>query len=123
MTKYSEDHEWVNVDGDVATVGITDYAQGALGDVVFIELPQVGASFAKGDEVAVVESVKAASEIYAPVTGEIVAVNETLEDAPETVNSSPADDGWFFKIKLSDTSELDELMEEDAYDALVKDLD
>ena len=123
MAKYSEDHEWVNVDGDVATVGITDYAQGALGDVVFVELPQVGASFSKGDEVAVVESVKAASEIYAPVTGEIVAVNETLEDAPETVNSSPADDGWFFKIKLSDASELDELMEEDAYDALVKDLD
>jgi len=123
MTRYSEDHEWVSMDGDIGTVGITDYAQSALGDVVFVELPQVGDSFNKGDEVAVVESVKAASEIYAPVSGEIVEVNDALEDAPETVNSSAMDDGWFFKIKLNDTSELDELMDEDSYDALVKDLD
>ena len=123
MTRYSEDHEWVSMDGDIGTVGITDYAQSALGEVVFVELPQVGDSFNKGDEVAVVESVKAASEIYAPVSGEIVEVNDALEDAPETVNSSAMDDGWFFKIKLNDTSELDELMDEDSYDALVKDLD
>jgi len=123
MIKYSEDHEWIKMDGEVGTVGITNYAQKALGDVVFVELPPVGDSLSKGDEVAVVESVKAASEIYAPVTGEIVDVNPTLEDAPETVNSSPLDDAWFFKIKLSDKSELDAMMSEDDYNAFVEGLE
>ncbi len=123
MIKYSEDHEWIKMDGDVGTVGITDYAQKALGDVVFVELPPAGDSFAKGDEVAVVESVKAASEIYAPVTGEIVEINGTLEDAPETVNSSPMDNAWFFKIKLSDMSELDGMLSEEDYNAFVEGLE
>lgn len=121
--RISEDHEWVSVDGDTATVGITDYAQNALGDVVFVELPEVGANFAKGDEVAVVESVKAASEIYAPVTGEIIAVNGALEDAPDKINQSPLDDGWLFRIKLGNAGELDELMDEEAYAAFVADLE
>ena len=123
MIKYSEDHEWIKMDGDVGTVGITDYAQKALGDVVFVELPPAGDSFAKGDEVAVVESVKAASELYAPVTGEVVEINATLEDAPESVNSSPMDDAWFFKIKLSDMSELDAMMSEEDYNAFVEGLE
>lgn len=121
--RISEDHEWVSVDGDTATVGITDYAQNALGDVVFVELPEVGANFAKGDEVAVVESVKAASEIYAPVTGEIIEVNGALEDAPDKINQSPLDDGWLFRIKLGNAGELDELMDEEAYAAFVADLE
>ena len=120
---YSQDHEWLAVEGDIGTVGITDYAQTALGDVVFVELPEVGATFAKGDEVAVVESVKAASEIYTPVSGEIIEVNGALEDGPATVNQSPMDDGWFFKIKLSDAAEVDEMITEDEYAAFVKDLD
>lgn len=119
MTKFTEEHEWLNVDGDVATVGITDYAQNALGDVVFVELPEVGATFAKGDEVSVVESVKAASEVYAPVTGEIVEVNEALEGEPGLVNTGPEGDGWFFKIKLSDASELTDMMDADAYKEFV----
>lgn len=123
MTKYTEDHEWIDADGDTATVGITDYAQNALGDVVFVELPEVGASFAKGDEVAVVESVKAASEVYAPLDGEIVAVNDALEGEPALVNSAPTGDGWFFKMKLANTGDLDGLMDEDAYKAFVAGLD
>jgi glycine cleavage system H protein len=118
-TKYTEGHEYVRVDGDVATVGITDFAQGQLGDVVFVELPEVGATFEQGEDAAVVESVKAASEIYAPVSGEIVEVNTALEDEPTGVNSDPMGNGWFMKIKLSKTAELDELMDEDAYKALV----
>ncbi|HHK74086.1 MAG TPA: glycine cleavage system protein GcvH [Rhizobiales bacterium] len=118
-TKYTEDHEYVRVDGDVATVGITDFAQGQLGDVVFVELPEVGATFEKGEDAAVVESVKAASEIYAPVSGEIVEVNSALEDEPTGVNSDPMGKGWFMKIKLSNASELDGLMDEDAYKAFV----
>ena len=121
--KISEDHDWVSIDGDVATVGITDYAQNALGDVVFVELPEVGASFAKGDEVAVVESVKAASEIYAPVSGEITEVNSGLEDAPDKINQSPLDDGWLFRIKVSNAGELDELMDEEAYETFVAGLE
>lgn len=120
---YSEDHEWMSLEGDIGTVGITDYAQTALGDVVFVELPEVGATFAKGDEVAVVESVKAASEIYTPVSGEIIEVNGALEDEPATVNQSPMDDGWFFKIKLVDAGEAGEMIDEEAYEAFVKDLD
>lgn len=117
--KYTEDHEWISLDGDVGTVGITAHAQEQLGDIVFVELPEVGNAVSKGDEAGVVESVKAASEIYAPISGEIVAVNEALVDAPGTVNSDPAGSGWFFKIKLSDTGELDGLMDEAAYNDLI----
>lgn len=114
--KYAASHEWVRVDEDgVATVGISDHAQDALGDIVFVELPEPGTNVNARDEVSVVESVKAASDIYSPVSGEIVAVNEDLLEAPETVNSSPYDNGWFFKIKISDEAELDELMDAEAY--------
>ena len=114
-TFYSEDHEWIKVDGEIGTVGISDYAQNALGDIVFVELPDIGASFAKGDDAAVVESVKAASDVYAPVGGEITETNGTLEEAPETVNSDAGGAGWFFKMKITDASELDSLMDEAAY--------
>jgi len=113
--KYTEDHEWIKLDGDIATVGISNHAAGQLGDVVYVELPDVGAEFEKGDDAAVVESVKAASEVYAPLGGTITAVNETLEDAPETVNASPEEGGWFFKIKITDVSELDGMMDAAAY--------
>ena len=116
-TYFTEDHEWIKVDGDVGTVGISAYAAKALGDVVFVELPDVGAEFDKGDEAAVVESVKAASEVYVPVGGEVTAVNDVLEDAPETVNASPDGDGWFFKIKIADANELSSLMDEANYKA------
>jgi glycine cleavage system H protein len=114
-TRYTEDHEYVRIEGDVATVGITDFAQGQLGDVVYVELPAVGKKVAKGAEAAVVESVKAASEVYAPVTGEIIEVNGELEGSPSLVNEDPAGKGWFIKIRLSDPSELDGLMDEAAY--------
>ena len=117
---YSEDHEWINVDGDTGTVGVSNFAQEQLGDVVFVDLPQVGAEVSKGDEVAVVESVKAASEIYTPVSGEITAVNETLNDAPETVNADAENGGWLYKRKLADEGELDGLMDADAYAAFAK---
>lgn len=117
--KYTEDHEWISVDGDVGTVGITDHAQEQLGDIVFVELPDVGKDVSKGDETGVVESVKAASEIYAPVSGEIVEVNEALADAPGTANTDPTGAGWFFKIKLGDPGELDGLMDEAAYKDLI----
>ena len=117
--KFTEDHEWISVDDDVATVGITKYAAEQLGDVVFVELPDVGKKVAKGDEFAVVESVKAASEVYAPVSGEITETNTVLSDTPETVNASAEGDGWFVRIKLSDASELDGLMDADAYKAHV----
>ena len=113
--KFTEDHEWISVDGDVATIGISDYAQGQLGDVVFVELPETGREVAKGDEAAVVESVKAASEVYAPISGEIIEVNETLDEAPATVNEDAMGAGWFVKMKLSDASELDGLMDSVAY--------
>ena len=113
--KYTEDHEWITVDGDIGTVGISPYAAGQLGDVVYVELPDVGKEIAKGDEAAVVESVKAASEVYAPVSGEVTEVNGALEDAPETVNASADGDGWFLKMKLSDLSELESLMDEAKY--------
>lgn len=113
--KYTEDHEWVKIDGDIATVGITKYAAEQLGDVVFVELPEVGASFDKGSDMAVVESVKAASDVYAPVSGEVVEANDALTDAPETVNEAPEVGGWFAKLKLSDASELESLMDEAAY--------
>ena len=115
--KYTKDHEWVKLDGDTATVGITAYAAEQLGDVVFVELPDVGKSFGQGDEMAVVESVKAASEVYAPVSGEVVGVNSDLEGEPQKVNESANADGWFVKLKLSDKSQLDGLMDEAAYTA------
>ncbi len=113
--KFSEEHEWVTVDGDVATVGITAFAQEQLGDVVFVELPEVGGQVSQGGDAGVVESVKAASEVFTPLSGEIVEVNEELENAPELVNSDPEGDGWFFKIRMDDTSELDDLMDAKAY--------
>ncbi len=116
--KYASSHEWARLEEDgTVTVGISDHAQDALGDVVFVELPEVGASVAAADEVAVVESVKAASDIYAPVGGEVIAINEILEDAPETVNSDPYTDGWFFKLQPTDTSELEKLLGAEDYDA------
>ena len=114
-TYFTEDHEWIKVDGSTGTVGISPYAAGQLGDVVFVELPEIGREMAKGDEAAVVESVKAASEVYAPVGGEVTAVNEALEDAPETVNASADGDGWFIKMTIADASELEALMDEAAY--------
>ena len=117
--RYSKDHEWIAVDGDVATIGITHHAQEQLGDVVFVELPAVGAAVVSGTQAAVVESVKAASEVYAPVTGEVTAVNKELESDPAMVNRSAEADGWFMKVKLADPSELDGLMDKQAYDAFV----
>lgn len=114
-TYFTEDHEWIAVDGDTGTVGITKYAAEQLGDVVFVEVPEAGASFGKGDDMAVVESVKAASDVYAPVAGEVTEGNGDLADAPETVNEDPEGKGWFCKIKLSDKGELDGLMDAAAY--------
>jgi len=115
-TKYTKDHEWVSVAGDIATCGITAYAAEQLGDVVFVELPNVGRIVSQGNEVAVVESVKAASDVYAPVSGEVVDVNEALTEAPEGVNEAAEATGWFTKLKLSDPAELDALMDRAAYD-------
>ncbi|RTE64983.1 glycine cleavage system protein GcvH [Amphritea opalescens] len=114
--KYVASHEWIRDEGDgVVTIGITDHAQDLLGDVVFIELPEAGAEFATGDDLGVVESVKAASDVYAPLSGEIIAINGDLEDAPELVNSDPYGDGWFVQLRLSDTTELDDLLDADGY--------
>ncbi|MEH6469186.1 MAG: glycine cleavage system protein GcvH [Porticoccus sp.] len=116
--KYAASHEWARDEGDgTVTVGVSDHAQDSLGDVVYVELPEVGTSFSAGDEAGVVESVKAASDIYTPVSGEIIAINPELEDAPETINESPYDAGWFFKIKMSDPSELESLLDATAYEA------
>ncbi len=114
-TRYSKDHEYIRVEGDVGVVGISDYAQSQLGDVVFVELPATGKALSKGAEAAVVESVKAASEVYAPVSGEVTAVNSALEKAPGTINEDPQGEGWFMKIKLSNPSELGDLMSEADY--------
>jgi glycine cleavage system H protein len=122
-TKFSKDHEWIAVDGDTGTVGITEYAQEQLGDVVFVELPDIGRSVNKGEDFAVVESVKAASEIYAPVSGEVVEANDALNDNPALINESAMGDGWIAKIKLSAAGELDDLMDEAAYQEMVKELD
>jgi glycine cleavage system H protein len=118
-TRYSKEHEWIRVDGDTGTVGITDYAQSQLGDVVFVEVPEVGRKIAKGGQAAVVESVKAASEVYSPVGGEVTEANTALADNPALVNSGPTGDGWFFKIKLSNKGDLTDLMDEAAYKAYV----
>ncbi len=112
---YTEDHEWLNVDGEVAIVGITVHAQEALGDVVFVDLPAVGTVFAQKETAGVVESVKAAADVYMPVSGEVIAVNEALRNDPSLANSDPLGDGWFFKIRLSDASQLNALMNEGAY--------
>ena len=123
MTRYfTEDHEWIEVDGDSATVGITEYAQSQLGDIVFAEVPATGATLKKGGDAAVVESVKAASDVYAPVSGTVVEGNDALGDDPALANSDPEGEGWFFRLTLSDTSELDSLMDEAAYKTFVASL-
>ena len=111
---YRESHEWVSA-GEIATVGVSDFAQQQLGDITFVELPEVGETFARNDEIAVIESVKAASDVYAPISGEVVEVNAALEDSPELINSDPFGEGWLFKIKISDESELSELLSSDKY--------
>ena len=120
--KYSKEHEWIGVEGDVGTVGISQYAQEQLGDVVFVDVPQAGRKVAKGESVAVVESVKAASDIYAPASGEVIEANAALAETPGDVNVEPMGKGWFFKMKLAEKSELDGLMDQAAYDAFVKGL-
>ena len=122
-TRYTKDHEYVRVEGDSAVVGISDYAQEQLGDVVYVELPAVGKTLDKGAEAAVVESVKAASEVYAPVSGEIVEVNSELEGSPGTVNEDPAGRGWFLKIRLTDNAELEGLLTEEQYQDFLKSID
>lgn len=121
--KYTKDHEWIKVDGDSATVGISPYAAGQLGDVVYVELPDIDHELDLGDEACVVESVKAASEVYAPVAGTVTEVNGALEDAPETVNADAAGEGWFFKMTISEPEQLDGLMDEAAYKEYVEGLD
>lgn len=115
--KYTKEHEWISIDGDVGTIGISNFAQEQLGDVVFVDLPDIGKTVVPGDEAAIIESVKAASELYAPVSGEIIEVNSALNDAPELVNSDPTGEGWFIKIRLSKVDELTALMDETAYSA------
>ncbi|WP_299327201.1 glycine cleavage system protein GcvH [Parasphingopyxis sp.] len=123
MARYfTEEHEWIDVDGDHATIGITDYAQEQLGDIVFVEVPESGAMLEKGGEAAVVESVKAASDVYAPVSGEVTEGNDALVDEPALVNSSPEEEGWFFRMTLSDADELEGLMDAKAYKAFVDSL-
>lgn len=120
MSRYfTEDHEWIELDGEIGTVGITEYAQGQLGDIVFVEVPDEGKELTKGDEAAVVESVKAASDVYSPVSGTVIEGNAALADQPALVNEDPEGEGWFFKLTLTDTSELDGLMDESAYEAFV----
>ena len=120
-TKFTPDHEWINIeDHDAAVVGITQHAQDALGDVVFVDLPEVGKTYAKGEVAGVVESVKAAADIYMPVSGEVVEVNEALRDQPDLANSDPMGNGWFFKVRITNMAEFDELMDGPAYDVLVK---
>jgi glycine cleavage system H protein len=117
--RYTKEHEWVRVEGDEAVIGITQFAQDQLGDIVYVDLPEIGRRVEKGKEAGVVESVKAASEVYAPVSGEVTAINTALADDPATVNKDAAGDGWFYKLKLSDPAELDSLMDEAAYKSFV----
>lgn len=121
--KFTEDHEWVLLEENVATIGVSNYAQEQLGDVVFVEIPEVGSNLSKGDELAVVESVKAASEVYSPVSGAVIAVNGDLEESPTLVNEDPNGAGWFVKIEVSDPTEIDELMDEAVYKTYVEGLD
>ena len=118
--KYSEDHEWIKVEGNTATIGITDFAQSELGDIVFVELPEEGDDISTGDSFGSVESVKTVSELYAPVSGSVVAVNEELEDSPELVNESPYENAWMLKVELSDESELDNLLDAAGYQAVIE---
>lgn len=122
IKSFTKDHEWIAVDGDIATVGITRYAQEQLGDVVYVELPEIGRHVARGGEAAVVESVKAASDVFAPVTGEIIAVNDRLADTPQQVNEDPEGGAWFFKVRLADANETADLMDEAAYTMYVEGL-
>lgn len=119
MLKFTDDHEWLRIEGDIAVVGITSHAQEQLGDVVFVELPAVGARFEKGAAAAVVESVKAASDVYAPISGEVVEVNRGIVDAPALINSDPMEKGWFFKLKIADRGQLGSLKDEAAYKAMI----
>ncbi len=119
MLKFTDEHEWLNLDGEVATVGITAHAAEQLGDVVFVQLPEVGTKLTKGDGAAVIESVKAASDVYAPLSGEVVAVNRTVVDDPASVNADPQGKAWFFKLKLDDVKDMDGLMDQAAYDNLI----
>jgi len=119
MRYFTDEHEWIDVDGDIATVGITDYAQGQLGDIVFVELPAVGTAVAKGKDAAVVESVKAASDVYAPIDGEVTETNGALEEDPALVNTAPEGEGWFFKMTIADAGQLEGLMDEAAYKAFI----
>jgi glycine cleavage system H protein len=121
--KYDEEHEWIRVEGDEGVVGISDYAQDQLSDVVYVELPEVGDSFEQGDILAVVESVKAASDVYMPVSGEVLEINDALEDSPELVNQDPYGEAWFVRITIADPSELDDLLDADAYEAFLESLD
>jgi len=116
--KYTPEHEWVQMDGDIGTVGVTDFAANELGDIVFVELPEVGSEFSQGDTIGTIESVKAVADLFLPVSGEVVEINETVVDSPELVNSSPMDDGWLFKVKLSETTEMDALLDAAAYSEL-----
>ena len=119
MIKFTEDHEWMSLDGDVVTVGITNHAQEQLGDIVFVELPEVGTQVSKGDEIVVIESVKAASDIASPLDGEIVEINETIVDAPSLVNDDAEGNAWFFKVKIESADQLDEYLDETAYKDLI----
>ena len=119
--KFLSSHEWLSVDGDVATVGVSDHAQELLGDLVFVELPEVGSAVSAGDSVAVIESVKAASDTYTPVTGEIIAVNEELEDSPERINDDPYGDGWMYRVQMEDAGEVDDLLDANAYTVSIED--
>ncbi len=121
--KYHKEHEWIRVEGDEAVIGVSDYAQEQLSDVVYVELPEVGDSFERGDIVAVVESVKAASDVYMPLSGEILEINEELEDSPELVNQDPYGQAWFVRVAIADPAELDDLLDVDAYQAFVEALD
>ena len=121
--KYSEDHEWVQIEGDIATVGISDYAQDALGDVVFVELPEVGSAVEAGEPFGVVESVKAVSDLLSPLSGEVVEINSELEDTPDSVNSAPFDAAWMIKVKMNNSAQLDELMDAGRYGSYVEGLD
>jgi glycine cleavage system H protein len=119
--RYASSHEWARLEDGIVTVGITDHAQNALGDVVYVELPEIGDILSVGEEAGVVESVKAASDIYSPVSGEVIAINELLEEAPETINSEPYTDGWFFKIRLDDVEDFENLLDADEYQASLED--
>lgn len=122
MRYFTDEHEWIEVDGNVATVGITDYAQGQLGDIVFVELPAVGTAISKGKDAAVVESVKAASDVYAPIDGEVTETNGALEEDPALVNTAPEGEGWFFKMTIADAGQLEGLMDAGAYKAFIESL-